>query len=310
MDKRAKILSNSISLYYYKGEKQLYKIVRKEILAPNIFSMDILAPRVAASAKPGQFLIIIVDEKGERVPLTICDYDKDEGTVQIVVQAMGSSTKRLADMVEGDSLKDFVGPLGVPSEFVSEDIEEVKKRKYLFVAGGVGTAPVYPQVRWLTERGVEVDVIMGAKNKELVILEDKMKSVASNLYVATDDGSYGFHGLVTNYIEELVEKQGKEYNKCVAIGPMIMMKFTALTTKKLNIPTVVSLNPIMVDGTGMCGACRVTVGDETKFACVHGPEFDGHLVDFDEALKRQTQYKEEEIELSEAYNHGTEEAGK
>jgi len=310
VDKRAKILSNSISLYYYKGEKQLYKIVRKEILAPNIFSMDILAPRVAASAKPGQFLIIIVDEKGERVPLTICDYDKDEGTVQIVVQAMGSSTKRLADMVEGDSLKDFVGPLGVPSEFVSEDIEEVKKRKYLFVAGGVGTAPVYPQVRWLTERGVEVDVIMGAKNKELVILEDKMKSVASNLYVATDDGSYGFHGLVTNYIEELVEKQGKEYNKCVAIGPMIMMKFTALTTKKLNIPTVVSLNPIMVDGTGMCGACRVTVGDETKFACVHGPEFDGHLVDFDEALKRQTQYKEEEIELSEAYNHGTEEAGK
>ncbi|MFA7533485.1 MAG: sulfide/dihydroorotate dehydrogenase-like FAD/NAD-binding protein [Tissierellaceae bacterium] len=287
----------------------MYKIVKKEILAPNIFSMDILAPRVAASAKPGQFLIIIVDEKGERVPLTICDYNKDEGTVQIVVQAMGSSTKRLADMVEGDSLKDFVGPLGVPSEFVNEDIEELKKKKYLFVAGGVGTAPVYPQVRWLTERGVEVDVIMGAKNKELVILEDKMKSVATNLYVATDDGSYGFHGLVTNYIEELVENQGKEYDKCVAIGPMIMMKFTALTTKKLNIPTVVSLNPIMVDGTGMCGACRVTVGDETKFACVHGPEFDGHLVDFDEALKRQTQYKEEETELSEAYNHKTEEAG-
>lgn len=288
----------------------MYKIVRKEILAPNIFSMDILAPRVAASAKPGQFLIIIVDEKGERVPLTICDYDKDEGTVQIVVQAMGSSTKRLADMAEGDSLKDFVGPLGVPSEFVNEDIEELKKKKYLFVAGGVGTAPVYPQVRWLTERGVEVDVIMGAKNKELVILEDKMKSVATNLYVATDDGSYGFHGLVTNYIEELVENQGKEYDRCVAIGPMIMMKFTALTTKKLNIPTVVSLNPIMVDGTGMCGACRVTVGDETKFACVHGPEFDGHLVDFDEALKRQTQYKEEEMEMSEAYNHKTEEAGK
>lgn len=273
----------------------MYKIVKKEILAPNIFSMDVLAPRVAKSAKPGQFVIVIADETGERVPLTICDYDAEEGTVQIVVQSMGSTTKRMAVYEEGDYFQDFVGPLGVPSEYISEDIEELKKKKILFVAGGVGTAPVYPQVKWLHEHGVEADVIMGAKTKDLVILEDKLKAVSGNLYVATDDGSYGFKGLVTNYIEELVNNQGKEYDLCVAIGPMIMMKFVTLTTKKLGIPTVVSLNPIMVDGTGMCGACRVTVGDETKFACVDGPEFDGHLVDFDEALRRQGQYKKEEV---------------
>jgi ferredoxin--NADP+ reductase len=289
---------------------QLYKIVEKEILAPNIFSMDILAPRVANSANPGQFVIVIANETGERVPLTICDYDKEKGTVQIVVQSMGSSTKKLAILEKGDYVKDFVGPLGIPSEFVNEDIEELKKKRILFVAGGVGTAPVYPQVKWLHEHGVEADVIMGAKTKDLVILEDKLKSVAGNLYVATDDGSYGFHGLVTNYIEELVNNQGKEYDVCIAIGPMIMMKFVALTTKKLDIPTVVSLNPIMVDGTGMCGACRVTVGNETKFACVHGPEFDGHLVDFDEALKRQGQYKTEEIKKDEATTCKIEEARK
>ena len=274
----------------------MYKIVEKEILAPNIFSMDILAPRVAKSAKPGQFVIVIADETGERLPLTICDYDKEKGTVQIVVQSMGSSTKKLAKLEKGDSVKDFVGPLGIPSEFVEEDLEELKHKKMLFVAGGVGAAPVYPQVKWLKEHGVDVDVIVGAKNKDLVILEEKMKEVAGNLYICTDDGSYGFHGMVTKYIEELVNVQGKQYDICIAIGPMIMMKFVSLTTKNLNIPTVVSLNPIMVDGTGMCGACRVTVGNETKFACVHGPEFDGHLVDFDEALKRQGQYKTEEIQ--------------
>lgn len=288
----------------------MYKIVKKEILAPNIFSMDILAPRVANSAKPGQFVIVIADETGERVPLTICDYDVEAGTVQIVVQAMGSSTKKMAVYEEGEYFKDFVGPLGVPSDFVNEDIDELKKRKMLFVAGGVGAAPVYPQVKWLHERGVEVDVIVGAKNKDLVILEDKLKAVAGNLYVCTDDGSYGFHGMVTKYIEELVNNQGKEYDVCVAIGPMIMMKFVALTTKNFNIPTVVSLNPIMVDGTGMCGACRVTVGDETKFACVDGPEFDGHLVDFDEALKRQGQYKDEEVKKAEADACKVEEARK
>jgi ferredoxin/flavodoxin---NADP+ reductase len=282
----------------------LYKIVKKEVLAPNIFSMDILAPRVAKSAKPGQFIIVIADETGERVPLTICDYDAEEGTVQIVVQAMGSSTKKMAVYEEGEYFQDFVGPLGVPSEYINEDIEELKKKKILFIAGGVGTAPVYPQVKWLHEHGVDADVIMGAKTKDLVILEDKLNSVSGNLYVATDDGSYGFKGLVTNYLEELVNNQGKEYDLCIAIGPMIMMKFVALTTKKLDIPTVVSLNPIMVDGTGMCGACRVTVGDETKFACVDGPEFDGHLVDFDEALRRQGQYKVEEIKKAEACKLG------
>lgn len=288
----------------------MYKIVKKEILAPNIFSMDILAPRVAKSAKPGQFVIVIADETGERVPLTICDYDEEEGTVQIVVQAMGSTTKKMAVYEEGEYFQDFVGPLGVPSEYISEDIEELRKKKILFVAGGVGTAPVYPQVKWLHNHGVKADVIMGAKNKDLVILEDKLRSVAGNLYVATDDGSYGFKGMVTNYIEELVSNQGKEYDLCVAIGPMIMMKFVALTTKKLDIPTVVSLNPIMVDGTGMCGACRVTVGDETKFACVDGPEFNGHLVDFDEALRRQGQYKNEEVKKSKTCKINLEEVEK
>lgn len=279
----------------------MYKIVGKEILAPNIFSMDILAPRVAKAAKPGQFVIVIADEKGERVPLTICDYDIEKGTVNIVVQAMGCSTKKMAKYNVGDYFEDFVGPLGQPSEYVNEDIEELKKKKILFVAGGVGTAPVYPQARWFHERGIDVDVIIGAKTKELIILENKMRSVAGNLYIATDDGSYGFKGMVTALIEELVKNQGKEYDLVVCIGPMIMMKFVCKLTEQLGIKTIVSLNPIMVDGTGMCGACRVTVGNETKFACVDGPEFDGHNVDFDEALRRQTQYKPEEAEKTEKY---------
>ncbi|NLV75834.1 MAG: sulfide/dihydroorotate dehydrogenase-like FAD/NAD-binding protein [Tissierellia bacterium] len=273
----------------------MYKIVEKKELAPDIYSMDVLAPRVAESAKPGQFVIVIADESGERVPLTICDYDTEKGTVNIVIQAMGCSTKKMVSYNEGEYFKDFVGPLGKPSAYVNEDLEEVKKRKYLFVAGGVGAAPVFPQVRWFHERGIDVDVIVGAKTKELIILEDKIRDVAGNLYIATDDGSYGFNGMVTGLIEDLVVNQGKKYDYCIAIGPMIMMKFVALLTEKLGIKTIVSLNPIMVDGTGMCGACRVTVGNETKFACVDGPEFDGHLVDFDEALKRQAQYKEEEI---------------
>ncbi len=282
----------------------MYKIVGKEELAPNIYSMDILAPRVANSAQPGQFVIIITDESGERIPLTICDYDVEKGTVNIVVQAMGSSTKKMVALEEGEYFKDFVGPLGKPSDYVNMDLEEVKKKKYIFVAGGVGAAPVYPQVRWLHERGIDADVIVGSKTKDLVILEDKIRDVAGNLYIATDDGSYGFNGMVTACLEDLVKNQGKKYDQCISIGPMIMMKFVSLLTKKLEIPTVVSLNPIMVDGTGMCGACRVSVGNETKFACVDGPEFDGHLVDFDEALKRQTQYKTEEGKLNEEYEHG------
>lgn len=272
--------------------------MKKKFLAPNIVSMDILAPRVAKAAKPGQFVIVVADDKGERVPLTICDYDTEKGTVNIVIQTIGASTKKISQLEKGDYLRDFVGPLGRPSDYVNEDLEEVKKRKYLFVAGGVGTAPVYPQARWFKENGIDVDVIIGAKTKELIILEDEMREVAGNLYVCTDDGSYGFNGMVTAMIEELVENQGKKYDVIVAIGPMIMMKFVCLLTKKYGIKTIVSLNPIMVDGTGMCGACRVNVGGETKFACVDGPEFDGHLVDWDLALKRLAQYKKEEEELA------------
>lgn len=279
----------------------MYQIMKKEILAPNIFSMHIHAPRVAKSAKPGQFVVIIMDEMGERIPLTICDYDAEAGTVEIVVQTIGASTKALAKLEEGDSLYTFVGPLGRPSDFVDMDLEELKKQKWVFVAGGLGTAPVYPQVKWLHERGVDVEVILGAKTKDLVILEDKLGAVASELHVCTDDGSYGFKGMVTDCLKDLVDNKGKRYDQCVAIGPMIMMKFVALTTKALGIPTVVSMNPIMVDATGMCGACRVTVGGETKFACVDGPEFDGHLVDFDEALRRQTQFKLEEAQKEKAF---------
>ena len=255
--------------------------------------MDVEAPRVAKSCHPGQFIIVKMDEKGERIPLTICDYNRETGSVTIVFQALGESTKEMLEYNEGDYFKDFVGPLGRPSEFVHEDLEELKKKKIVFVAGGVGAAPVYPQVKWLHEQGIAVDVIVGAKTKDLVILEEEMKNVSGNLYVTTDDGSYGFKGMVTAQLEELVN-QGNKYDLCVAIGPMIMMKFVCLLTKKLEIPTIVSLNPIMVDGTGMCGACRVTVGDEVKFACVDGPEFDGHLVNFDEAMRRQTMYKTEE----------------
>lgn len=256
--------------------------------------MDIEAPRVARSCEPGQFVILKMDERGERIPLTICDYDKEKGSVTIVFQTLGESTKEMARYEEGQYFADFVGPLGRPSEMVHEDIEELKNKKIMFIAGGVGTAPVYPQVKWLHERGIKADVIVGSKSKELLILEEEMKSVAGNVYVATDDGSYGFKGLVTDLLRDLVENQGKHYDLVVAIGPMIMMKFVTILTKELGINTVVSLNPIMVDGTGMCGACRVTVGGEVKFACVDGPEFDGHLVNFDEAMRRQTMYKSQE----------------
>jgi len=279
----------------------MFKIVEKKVLAPSIFLMKIDAPRVAKSAKPGQFVIIRMDEKGERVPLTICDYDKEAGTVTIVVQSMGCSTRRMAEFNEGDYFTDFVGPLGRESEFVHESIDALKNKKILFVAGGVGTAPVYPQVKWLHENGVDADVIIGAKNKEMMIMEEELKSVSKNLYPATDDGSYGFKGLVTEVIKDLVVNQGKKYDEVIAIGPMIMMKFVCKVTEELQIPTIVSLNPIMVDGTGMCGACRVTVNGETRFACVDGPEFDGHKVDFDEAMKRQTLYKAEECKKTETY---------
>lgn len=272
----------------------MFKILKAEELADKIYLMDVEAPRVARSCEPGEFVIVKMDEKGERIPLTICDFNRTAGTVTIVFQIVGASTQKMSKLQAGDSFQDFVGPLGRASEFVEEDLEVVKKRKYLFVAGGVGTAPVYPQVKWLKQHGIEVDVIVGAKNKELLILEEMMKEVAGNLYITTDDGSYERKGMVTEVIKDLVQKQGKQYDVCVAIGPMIMMKFVCLLTKELNLPTIVSMNPIMVDGTGMCGACRLTVGDEVKFACVDGPEFDGHLVNFDEAMKRQQIYKTDE----------------
>lgn len=281
-----------------------FKIAKKEYLNEVVFLMDIEAPRVAKSAKPGQFVIVKIDEKGERIPLTIADYDLERGTVTVVVQVVGMSSKKLAELNQGDYIRDFVGPLGNPSDFIYEDIEELKKEKYIFIAGGLGAAPVYPQVKWFKEHGLNADVIIGARNKDLLIFQKEMEAVAENVYYATDDGSFGFHGLVTALLEDLVENQGKKYDKAIVIGPMIMMKFASMTTKKLNIPTIVSLNTIMVDGTGMCGACRVSVGNEIKFACVDGPEFDGHLINYDEALRRQTMFKTQEGRKQLQYEEG------
>ena len=272
----------------------MYKILKAEELTTNIFLMVVEAKRVAKHCLPGQFLIVRTGADSERIPLTICDYDRENGTVTIVFQIVGGSTVEMAKLKAGDSFHDVVGPLGCASELCEKTKEELDAMNILFVAGGVGTAPVYPQVKYLHELGVNADVIVGAKNKDLLILEKEMEAVAGNLYVTTDDGSYGRSGMVTKTIEDLVKEEGKKYDLCVAIGPMIMMKFVCKMTESLNIPTIVSLNPIMVDGTGMCGGCRVTVGDEIKFACVDGPEFDGHKVDFDEAMKRQQLYKTEE----------------
>ena len=284
----------------------MYKIVRKEELTTNIYLMDVEAKRVAAACEPGQFVIVRMGEDGERIPLTICDYDREKGTVTIVFQCVGAATTMMAELEEGDVFHDFVGPLGCPSELVKEPVEELQKKKILFVAGGVGAAPVYPQVKWLHEHGVAADVIVGSKTKSLLILEKEMEAVAGNLYITTDDGSYGRSGMVTKTIQDLVA-EGKKYDVCIAIGPMIMMKFVCLLTKNLGIPTIVSLNPIMVDGTGMCGACRVTVGGKVKFACVDGPEFDGHSVNFDEAMRRQQIYKTAEgramLKLKEGNTH-------
>lgn len=272
----------------------MYRIVKAEQLADKIYLMDVEAPRVARACEPGEFVIVKTDNTGERIPLTICDYNRETGIVTIVFQIVGASTQKMAALKAGDAFQDFVGPLGCASEFVHEDLEVLKNKKMLFVAGGVGTAPVYPQVKWLRQHGIDADVIVGAKTKDMLILEDQMREVAGSLYITTDDGSYVRKGMVTDVVKDLVQNQGKHYDVCVAIGPMIMMKFVCLLTKELNIPTIVSMNPIMVDGTGMCGACRLTVGGEVKFACVDGPEFDGHLVNFDEAMKRQQMYRTEE----------------
>ncbi|MCD8130687.1 MAG: sulfide/dihydroorotate dehydrogenase-like FAD/NAD-binding protein [Lachnospiraceae bacterium] len=271
----------------------MYQILNAKWLNENIFLMDIEAKRVADRCQPGQFVIVRVDRDGERIPLTICDYNREKGSVTIVAQVVGAETYRLSKLKAGEYVQDFVGPLGKASEFVETPVEELRQKKILFIAGGVGAAPVYPQVKWLKEMGVASDVILGARSKEILILEDELKAVAQNLYISTDDGSYSTKGTASVVLQNLYDA-GQTYDVCVVIGPMIMMKYTCLLTKKLELPTIVSMNPIMVDGTGMCGACRLTVGDEVKFACVDGPEFDGHLVNFDEAMKRQTLYKTEE----------------
>lgn len=272
----------------------MYGILTKEMLTPTICRMRVHAPRLAAAALPGQFLIVRATENGERIPLTISDYDKDAGSVTIVTQQIGASSSEIISFEEGEAFKDVVGPLGVPSDFTEMSDGELSSQRYIFIAGGVGTAPVYPQVKWLHERGVAVDVIVGAKTADLVIYKEEMEAVCDNLYLCTDDGSAGFKGLVTAMLEKLVNEDGKKYTQAVAIGPMIMMKFATMTARKLELPIIVSLNTLMVDGTGMCGACRVTVAGKTRFACVEGPEFNGYDVDFDEAMRRQTMYKAEE----------------
>ena len=272
----------------------MFEIRRREQLTSNIYLMEISAYWVARAAKPGQFIIIIIDDKGERIPLTICDYNKEEGSITIVFQIVGKSTEKLAKLGKGNKLKDVVGPLGKESLLMYVPEQERANKRILFIGGGVGTAPIYPQVKWVKEHGMKADVIIGTKTHNTLILEDMMKEVADNLYVCTDDGSYGMKGLVTDCLKSLVEK-GEKYDEVVAIGPMVMMKFVSLLTKELGIKTTVSLNSLMVDGTGMCGACRVTIGGKTKFTCVDGPEFDAHLVDFDEAIRRQSMYKTHEI---------------
>lgn len=269
----------------------MFEIVTKRELAPNIVEMKVKAPKVAKSAKPGQFIIVRTDPYGERIPLTICDYDTDEGTVTIVTQSIGVSTLKINSFEAGECFDDFAGPLGNPSDLLDLPLEELKNSRILFVAGGVGTAPVYPQAKWLKDNGIVADVIIGAKTASLFTYVAEMQSVA-NVFLCTDDGSEGFHGNVTALMKELIGNQGKKYDRCVIIGPMIMMKFATLMAKEFNLPATVSLNALMVDGTGMCGACRVTVDGQTRFTCVDGPEFDGHKVNFDEAMRRQNMYRD------------------
>ena len=287
----------------------MYEITKVEHLVDKDWLMVIKAPFVAKKCEPGQFMIAKLGELGERIPFTIADYDREAETITIVFQVVGASTEKMSHLKAGDSFTDIVGPLGRPSEMVDTPIEELKKESFIFIAGGVGAAPVYPQVKWLHEHGIEADVILGARNKDLLIMEEDLRKVAANVYVCTDDGSYGEKGVVTDILKKLVNEDGKKYTKCIAIGPVIMMKFACLTTKDLGIPTIVSMNPIMIDGTGMCGACRLIVGDKVKFACVDGPEFDGHLVDFDLAMKRQRQYKDEEGRAMLALQEGATHSG-
>lgn len=269
----------------------MYKIVKKEVLNSVVVMMEIEAPYVAARCEAGQFVIVRVDEDGERIPLTIADFDRERNTVEIIFQVVGYSTTLMAKLNEGDYLQDFVGPLGQPASLNKE------WKRVIGIAGGVGAAPLYPQAKKLAEQGTKVDVIIGGRTAELVLLKEKFEKFCDNVYIMTDDGSLGEQGVVTKKLQELLDA-GVQYDHAIAIGPLIMMKFVVALTKKpeYNLPTAVSLNPIMIDGTGMCGGCRVTVGGETKFACVDGPDFDGFEVDFDQCMKRQTFFKEEEHE--------------
>ena len=266
----------------------MYKIVRKEALNPTVSLIEVEAPYIAKKAEPGQFIILRVDEKGERIPFTIADYDREKGTVTVIFQVVGKSTESLNELSAGDCLQDFVGPLGVASNF-----EGVKK--VAVIGGGLGTAIAYPQAKKLHSMGVTVDMINGFRNKDLIIIEDLCKAACTNLYTMTDDGSNGNQGFVTAKLEELINN-GENYDLVVAIGPLVMMKAVCDLTRKYDIKTIVSMNPIMIDGTGMCGGCRVTVGGETKFACVDGPDFDGHLVDFDSAIARSKMFKKQEAD--------------
>ena len=260
----------------------MYRIVRKEALKPTVILYEIEAPMVAKKAEPGQFIILRVDENGERIPITIHDYDREKGTVTIIVQTVGATTEKLSHKQQGEFIQDFVGPLGRPTETEG-------KKKVCVVGGGVGCAIVYPVLKKFHDCGAEVHAVVGFKNKDVVILEDKFKSASDVMKLVTDDGSYGEKGLVTDALKQLIE-EGNQYDEIFAIGPAIMMKFVSKTTEPYGIPTTVSMSPIMVDGTGMCGGCRLTVGGETKFACVDGPDFDGHKVDWDESLKRGKMY--------------------
>ena len=262
----------------------MFKIIRKKRLNPTVTLMDIQAPLIARKAEPGQFIILRVDEAGERIPLTIADYDREKGTVTIIFQIVGATTEKLNHLEEGDSLHDFVGPLGIASH--TEGLKKVA-----VIGGGVGSAIAYPIAKKLHAQGAEVHAIVGFRNKDLVILEDEFRAVSDLCKVMTDDGSYGEKGLVTNALKSLLDA-GEQYDEVIAIGPLVMMKFVCQLTKEYNVKTVLSKNPIMIDGTGMCGGCRLTVGGETKFACVDGPDFDGHLVDFDEAMERSNMYKD------------------
>ncbi|MBE6853362.1 MAG: sulfide/dihydroorotate dehydrogenase-like FAD/NAD-binding protein [Ruminococcus sp.] len=265
----------------------MFKIVTKRVLNEAVVLMEIEAPFIAKKAQPGQFIIFRIDEHGERVPLTIADFDREKGTVTIIYQIVGKSTEQLSKLNEGDAILDFVGPLGVPTH-----IEENAK-SVCVVGGGVGCAIAYPQAKALFGRGIDTTVIAGFRNKDIVILEDEFKAASTNLIITTDDGSYGKQGFVTTALDELIQG-GKKFDEVIAIGPVPMMKFVCDVTKKYGIKTTVSLNPIMIDGTGMCGGCRVTVGGETKYACVDGPDFDGHAVNFDELMKRNSTYREHE----------------